>query len=60
MPRVRSSGQTTAPSSPRDELPPSFDHLVGEDEQSRRHGEAQRFRGLEVHDHFVFRRELSG
>jgi hypothetical protein len=33
----------------------SFDHLVGEREQIRRHGEAERFRRLEIDVQFEFR-----
>src|SRR5262249_49930987 len=34
----------------------SFDPLVGEREQSVRHGEAERFDGLQIDDKFEFRR----
>ena len=35
-----------------------FDHLVGARKQRRRHGEAERFRGYEVHHKFEFSRLL--
>src|SRR5262249_36400434 len=35
-----------------------FDHLVGAGEQAIGHGEAQRFRGLEIDNEFVLRRRL--
>src|SRR5262245_66183347 len=36
----------------------SFDYLVGDREQRRRHFQTQRFRGLEIDDQFVTRRCL--
>jgi hypothetical protein len=39
-------------------IPGLFDHLVGEHQNRARHGEAQRFSGLEVDDHLVFHRKL--
>jgi hypothetical protein len=36
----------------------SFDHLVGASKYCRRHGEAERFRGLEVDDYLVLCRRL--
>jgi hypothetical protein len=36
----------------------SFDYLVGAGENSGRHGDAERFRGLDVDDHSVFGRLL--
>jgi hypothetical protein len=36
----------------------SLDHLVGATEQRQRHGEAERFRGLEIDDQLDFRGPL--
>jgi hypothetical protein len=41
-----------------DELPPSFDHLVGEGEQRGRHLKAERFGGLQVEDQLELGRLL--
>jgi len=43
---------------PRDELTPSFDHLVGERAQRRWNFEAEHLGGLEINHKFVFRRRL--
>jgi len=51
-------GQTTAPPSPVITPAVSFDHLVGDREQVRRNGKAERLGGLEVHGHLKFCREL--
>jgi hypothetical protein len=39
-------------------VPPRIDHLVGAGEQRRRHVEAERFRGRQVHDQIEFGRLL--
>jgi hypothetical protein len=44
----RRNAPTACTAEPRDELAPSFDHLVGEREQRRRNGQAERLGGLEV------------
>src|SRR5947209_4704320 len=38
----------------------SFNHLIGGREQHRRHGEAERLRGLEIDDKFELGRLLNG
>src|SRR5215468_10464525 len=52
-------GQAAA-TEPRDELPPSFDHLVGESEQVPRNGKAKHLGGIEIHGHLKFCRHLNG
>ena len=37
-----------------------FDHLVGQQLERVRHGEAEGGGGLDVNDQFVFERELNG
>jgi len=37
-----------------------FDHLVGQQLERVRHGEAEGSGGLEINDQFVFERELNG
>ena len=43
------------PNAPQQKAP-LFDHLVGNSEERRRHGEAERLRGLEIDDQIEFGR----
>jgi hypothetical protein len=45
---------------PRAEVGDLFDHLVCQQLERVRHGEAERAGGLEINDQFVFERELNG